>query len=667
MLRFLDPAFLFGLLAIGVPIALHLLFRRRVPVLDFPLMRLIARAERSRQPRKRLNRVLLLVARSLALALLSLALARTMLGPGRVVASTGPVAAVFVLDDSLSMRALAEDGRSAHEHGLDEALELLRLLPEGSSTAVLLASDPAPGEAAGLASEPAAARADLERWAPGARHVRLGPALAAAQRLLALAPVADRRVVLVSDLARHAFEDLSLQPAEGEAPVLELVVPPPPAGVNRSVTGLEAEPLPDGRLGVTARVAGWGGAAPEVAGELRIGRVGEERRLAGRAVLSPGGGAAAERRFHVAPPGDGYGLVAFRIEPDALADDDRREAACFLSRRPRVLVVDGDPQNLSFGSETFYLERALAPGVGLDFETEFVTVPELRPDDFRRHDVVLLCNVPELSEERSLALTEAVRGGLGLIVSLGDRVSQPVYNGRLAEALPATLGAPVERRQGSGVEALDQGIDLPRVSVRTSFSLVADADARTSARLEDGAPLLVEGRLGEGRVLLLATTLDRDWTDLPISPHFLPLLHELIGRVASRRLGVVLPPVGVGAVVDLSGLSLPPGARVRDPEGTLRPVAYEGRFSATETPGVHLVEVGGEPAAAFSVVTDPAESDLARHSRAELAGLLGAALRVDAASEGDAAPGGGRPLWSWLLGLLVLVTGAESWLARRAA
>ena len=48
-MRFVDPLFLLGLLGIAVPLILHLLFRRRVPIVDFPLARLIGRAERSRQ------------------------------------------------------------------------------------------------------------------------------------------------------------------------------------------------------------------------------------------------------------------------------------------------------------------------------------------------------------------------------------------------------------------------------------------------------------------------------------------------------------------------------------------------------------------------------------------------------------------------------------------
>ncbi len=663
-MRFLNPAFLLGLLAIGIPIALHLLFRRRVPVMDFPLMRLIARAERSRQPRKRLNRVLLLSARILALVLLSLSLARGMFGPGRVVAATGPVAAVFVVDDSLSMRAKGPDGRSSFEQGRESALEILRLLPEGSAAAVLSLSAPASGEAAGL-SERGVARAELEALEVGRAHSVVGPALESALRLLSTAPFADRRVVLVSDLARHGFEDLSVEAGEGSAPRLELVVPPAPAGINRSVSGLEARALPDGRLAVTARVSAWGGAAEDLLGELRVGPVRGERRLAGRAKLSPGGGAAVERRFEVSVDEAGFTAAEFRLEADVLPDDDSREAAGHLALPIRLLVVDGDPQNLSFGSETFYLERALAPGVGLDFETDFVTVPELRVEDFQDHDVIVLCNVPELSEQRSAALTEAVQAGLGLVVALGDRVSQPAYNGRLAELLPATLGPPVARESAAGVQPLSWGQTLERVGVRSFFTLIPDPGAEVTGRLDGGEPLLVESAVGAGQVVLLGTTLDRDWTDLPISPHYLPLLHALIERVSSRTSATVIDSVSVGAIADLGDLG--GAASVVAPDGSRRDLPADGRYQATLQPGVHVVERMGQAIAAFSVVTDPSESDLSRHSIEEISSALSGVLVLDAVAGGEGGAGGGRPLWKWMLIGLVCVTAVESWLARRAS
>ena len=56
---------------------------------------------------------------------------------------------------------------------------------------------------------------------------------------------------------------------------------------------------------------------------------------------------------------------------------------------------------------------------------------------------------------------------------------------------------------------------------------VPDAPGRSVVlRYENGAPALVASDVGRGRVLLLTATVDREWTDLPIRPGFLPLVQE---------------------------------------------------------------------------------------------------------------------------------------------
>ena len=61
------------------------------------------------------------------------------------------------------------------------------------------------------------------------------------------------------------------------------------------------------------------------------------------------------------------------------------------------------------------------------------------------------------------------------------------------------------------------------------------------ARFDGGAPALLERRVGSGRVLLWASTLDLSWSDLPLKPVFLPFVHRVgaapRGLHASRRRG----------------------------------------------------------------------------------------------------------------------------------
>src|SRR3972149_7728396 len=75
-MNFLFPAFLFGAVAVAIPIALHVLRRDVAPEVPFTAVRLLPRSPIERSHRRRLRDLLLLAARVAALLLLALAFAR---------------------------------------------------------------------------------------------------------------------------------------------------------------------------------------------------------------------------------------------------------------------------------------------------------------------------------------------------------------------------------------------------------------------------------------------------------------------------------------------------------------------------------------------------------------------------------------------------------------
>jgi hypothetical protein len=59
----------------------------------------------------------------------------------------------------------------------------------------------------------------------------------------------------------------------------------------------------------------------------------------------------------------------------------------------------------------------------------------------------------------------------------------------------------------------------------------------TLAALDDGSPIVVEGAAGRGKVLLVTTTLDTAWNDLPLTPMFLPLVRQMLEYLGGREAG----------------------------------------------------------------------------------------------------------------------------------
>ena len=99
-LGFLAPAFLAGLLAVAVPIALHLFRRRTDKVIDFPAVQMLPQAPVARQERRRLRDLLLLALRVAALVLLAVSFARPYIAGSDTAVGGG--ATIVAVDVSLS-------------------------------------------------------------------------------------------------------------------------------------------------------------------------------------------------------------------------------------------------------------------------------------------------------------------------------------------------------------------------------------------------------------------------------------------------------------------------------------------------------------------------------------------------------------------------------------
>jgi hypothetical protein len=203
----------------------------------------------------------------------------------------------------------------------------------------------------------------------------------------------------------------------------------------------------------------------------------------------------------------------------------------------------------------------------------------------------------------------------------------------------------------------------------------AENDRRVLAWFDGGAPALVEARLGAGRLLLYASTLDRDWNDLAIHPGYLPLWQQAVRYLArapmreSAQDGAVgrAQPVEVAADDRRIEVTAPSG-----PTTTFEGERLEGRtrvlYSGTEEPGFYRVmSVGADgserrrPGGDFVVNLDPRGSDTRRVSASSLPGR-GAAAGGTAAAETRRRV----ELWHALAAALLLFLLAEALLVRRA-
>ena len=655
---FLAPLMLAGIVAIGVPVAIHLIGRRRARVVKFAALDFLLATKRRTARRLRLRERLLLAVRAIACAVVALALAKPFASCDRKgpEVARGPQAAVLVIDDSFAS-GYALDGRPWIKSAGDEARRILTQLGPEAEVAIVRASEGAehPTE---LTRDHLKLRDQLLALEPSARPADTTRALARAAQLLASSSHSRKTVYLLSLLAATGLRD---EPAWGkDGPALVTVDLRPPKLPNLAVTRLEVDPDPGAgsrALAFDAEVGNFGGEPAKVELSLAIAD-----RVVARGELALAAGEKKGKRFvAVLPPGVRATDASVALTSDALAIDDRRWIRASLRDAVRILLVDGDPRTVRHDDELFYLEAALRPGDRDDSGTTVrtVTAEDLagivagaKPTklDLADFDVVVLANVPALPVEQVNVLADWLRAGGGILVTSGDRVDAAAYERTMLPLLPQGLADPIDPTAGALPEErdsralhlvkweADHPIFLPfhdnapgladakfyKIALLgPSASSVPGTDRKVLARFTNGAAALVEASVGSGRTILYTSTIDRDWNDLPMQTGFLPLVQGAVRHLARKHaLG------GDGEHLVGSSVVLPTGElekiEVRGPDNM--GAVFEGdrlagrssvRFARTDKPGVYRV-IGTDRTGAtrereelaFVVNVDPHGSDL---------------------------------------------------------
>jgi len=366
-------------------------------------------------------------------------------------------------------------------------------------------------------------------------------------------------IVVVSDLQASA---LPAGPATDRR-VVALAGRSPPG--NRGIDSALADPptwSPGGRVVVAVGGDGVGGG--EVA--LVIGG-----RPVARDLAAPG--EAVALTLAGLPPGWYPAHVA--LAPDELRLDDTAHVALRAGPAAPVTVGAGAGRFVEAGVAVLETGGRIRRGPG-------VTITD-RPAPGR----TILLPPADPAQVGAVNRSLAARG---VSVRFGDAVSG---EWRLAGDLPEAVGAAVTRRHrltGDGVVLATAG----------------------------GEPWLIKA----GDYLVLASRLEADWTALPLSAGFVPLLDALVNRVAAAEVWrvrarpgevVVLPPA-------VSAALFPRGRVV---------VAGDRRLAAPEEPGVYFLAGGAaDTVGALEVNSDPRESALAPATAAAARAALGPETEV---------------------------------------
>jgi hypothetical protein len=617
------PLALLGLLALALPWLAHRIRRRDLAPVPLPTFALLRQAEAKKRRSRGLTDLILLALRIAIVATACLgiaapfAVARLSFGDGTT------ASAAIVIDDSMSMMR-RDGGDDLLALSVERARQAIESLPQGSEVALIAGGKPA-RVIMRRTTDLTLARLALDHISDNSvREADLAGATRLAVQQLAAARNSTRRVLLISDFAKHT----GLSPADLKVDGTQITLQrmgafPPPANLFVSSVRAVADPGTQGQTSVAVELGAYG----EVPGRVPVSVLTAGHELARADVqITAGRGRATLLVPTPEPDADPTAEVRIAVS-DAIDLDNRAGVLLRPSDALQVMLVNGDPSPGSNDDELHYAQRALrlAPSTEGTFSIRTVDANTLAKYDLTRVDVLVLANVSSPDRATAERIVQFVQAGGGLIVTGGDNVQPKPYEAALSDVLPCKLRA---RALGSTVSlapTVDGGFlpagpsGLLRVTARGH--LVLDCDAEVYLRFSDGSVAIAAADFGLGRSAILATTLDTGWSDLPLRPGYLPLLTRLIRNVAHAGLTATFP-VAAGASLKLG---VPPGAvrlEVVTPEGVRH--AYgdlEGKdsvtFDHTQIPGSYRVLAAGRrgllgdvPRGAFVVASPLTESEL---------------------------------------------------------
>ncbi|HLK69595.1 MAG TPA: BatA domain-containing protein [Bryobacteraceae bacterium] len=660
---FFAPWFLAGLAGLALPVYLHLLKRQTAKPKPVSSLMLYESRTQSSTRHRRLRYFLLLSLRLAMLLLLILAFANPFVNRNAAAIASNRLV-LLVVDNSFSMRAgtrLADAKEAA----------MVELGRKGAARAQVAAFGSQLHLMTQAIEDQKVLRAAVQAIQPGDGHGTFGE-LARAVRGIAASVQTPVELHLFTDIQRGdlaaAFADMAM-PANVNLVMHAVVTKPQPNWTVESVDapgqvwGKDAKPVH-----VQAVIAGFGTPAAQRTVSLMV----NGKTTASKTVSVPANGRATVEFPSLEVP---YGFSRCEVkidDADGFPADDIRRFAIQRSDPQKVLLIHNYGDNRS----PLYIGAALASAAQSAFLLESISVNEAADRQASKYAFLILSDLSTVPQLLENSLSDYVRSGGNLLIaagtSAGGRLKIPILGSRIVETRD------YNRRPERFIGVGSSDSSFPGVAkadgwsgVKFFYALSVDpGDARVIVRLGDQTPLLLEKRIGEGRVLLLTSGLDNLTNDFPLHPAFVPFIEQTARYLAgSERQGGART---VDAFLELrNSREQAQGVEVTDPEGkrplTLGEAASAQSIQLSEA-GYYQLRLANGRQNEVGVNPDPKESNLDVIPEDVLALWQGKGAQsgdTQTAADPTAPPKSRQTIW-WYVMLLVFASAvAESVLASR--
>ena len=632
-MTFLSPSILWGMLAITIPIIIHLISLRHTRDTEFSTLRFIKSLKHETIRHLRIKQWLLVLLRTIAILCLILMFSRPLMTGTLTSKLAGDIEsrAVIVVDNSASMAVQTDDGTL-----LDRAKSSLPAILkglEGETTVELYQTNPPRKLFSGSHEEGRSIMTIVKGIVQTNMTDNLWTMIDSVLQMVE-ASEPNRECFIISDFqSAPSFTIDSLNP-NSDWKYYCILQPKVENNISISeVSVLSQIKLPNHLVKLNTRV-GNGGVTEKrnIPVELYLN---DER--VGQIVSQFEPNKFKDFMFQVYPGKTGIINGKIVIPDDDFPMDNFRNFDLVIPNQIAVKIIGQSMEEL------FLLDLALSAITG---ETELLLIDRDLSDDVERLflsdiDILLLHNPTNLSNSAIEDLQRFLMNGGGLIWFVGNDLNQtdPV-------AWPSLLKLPelIKTRHLDGESFFSTSIvdenhslftdlkidnmneELPQVFSYNEVRL--QRNHTPLIKLNNGHPLLVESKAFGSSGFVFTSPLNLGWNDLSVKGLLVPLLHRMLILLGTKEFNVQPLLVGQDKIIDIKGENINAKWVLMTPmenEIKLIPDYTNEKLLITQTSelGSYHVFADGNLFSSFSTVLSPHELPSIRIEGGKLAESLG--------------------------------------------
>ena len=666
------PWFLLGLLALAIPLFIHLFELRKPQRLAFTNVGFIREVKLLTARQRRVKHFFILLCRLGFVTFLVFMFCQPFIPAASEQKAENTGAVGVVLDTSASMQALGSDEQSVFEQALKQA----RSLPTayGAATRFVLNATHIP-----LTTD--AFQRATEQLAPSANGVSVGTLLAHQQSSIGNSP----QVFVLSDFQKNSFSEKDITSLDSSKQVF--LVP------------INSDPAPNVYVDSVWIEDAFVRSTVDLSLHIRLKNGGSAQAESCRAKLLIGGKQAAAFQATVGTGQTTTTVVRIRLTDTKLQQcqvsvDDfpvTFDNVYFftLQASPQIRVLD-IASGVQPATQRLYANEMLFAYTG-------TSVAKLQYGQLTNANMVLLQEVPQLDAGLRSSIRNVVQqGGSVVIVPPASTVGRASYT-QLFQELglngiqwePGSLGVPVLREvampdlQNPFFREVFTGPTRQAVLPKAAPVLRWSRSNNEILRLRDGDGYLAQFASGQGNVYIFSAPFSSGYSDFTNQALFVPVMYRLAMQSyhhavqpayrLNQSLVSLVVPNSVDKAVDQvfklvqDSLIFIPSQRVVD--GTLQLEIP----AAMRTPGFYTLTRNGKVVTTLAFNVDKRESELAGYSAAELQQLIGPNrpnVHVYSIADGESVAARyqteqvGTPLWRYCLWAVLLFLLAEIILIR---